>query len=119
MFDGLVVLEEYFVNVGVNRPEIALEVGNESRHGCLGNGEYAANNIADPIVLPQAKETSDDPTCIREQLDRQASYMYRHQELLCQVSGSARSGEGGLDEVEGSLRTVALVTVMPIGITVP
>ena len=39
MFDGLVVLEKDFVNVWVNRPEIALEVGNESRDCCLGNRE--------------------------------------------------------------------------------
>jgi hypothetical protein len=67
MFDGLVVREEYFVNVWVDRPEVALEVGNESRDGCLGNGEYAPNNIPDPIFLPRGKVTSDDPTCIREQ----------------------------------------------------
>ena len=49
MFDGLVVLEENCVDVWVDRPEIALEVGNQSGDGCLGNGEDAPDNIPDPI----------------------------------------------------------------------
>ena len=77
MFDGLVMLEKDIVNVRVDRPEIALEVGNESRDCCLGNREQAANNIPDPILLSRAKETSDDPTCIREQLNRQA-FLHAH-----------------------------------------
>ena len=72
------MLEEYCVNVRVDRPEIALEVGNESRDRWLGNGEYAPDDIPDPIFLSQAKVTSDDPLCIREQLDRQSPYMDIH-----------------------------------------
>ena len=39
MFDDLVVLEKDFVNVRVDRPEIALEVGHESRDRWVGNRE--------------------------------------------------------------------------------
>src|SRR5262245_55435043 len=87
MLHALVVLEKYFVDVRMDRPEIALEIGNENRHGCLRDGEDAADNVADPIFLPQAKVTSDDPACIREQLDRQARYLYGHEDLPRQKIG--------------------------------
>jgi hypothetical protein len=69
MLDGLIMLKEYSVNVRVDWQEIALEVGNESRDGILWNSEYAPNNIPDPVLLSQAKVTSDDPTRIRKQQD--------------------------------------------------
>jgi hypothetical protein len=62
MLDGLIVLEEYFVNVWVDWPEIAFKVGNENGDGCFGDGEDAPNNIPGPILLSQAKVASDDPT---------------------------------------------------------
>jgi hypothetical protein len=85
MFDGLVVLEKDIVNVRVDRPEIALELANESRDRCLGNREQAADNIPDPILLARAEVTSDDPACIREQLNRQASYMHTHNRVMASI----------------------------------
>jgi len=80
MFDRLVVLEKDVVNVWVDRPKIALEIGNQSRDSCLGNRQQPADNIPDPILLSRAKVTSDDPTWIREQSNRQASYLHIHNE---------------------------------------
>jgi len=69
----------------VDRPEIAFEVANERRDRRLGNREQAANNIPDPILLSRPKVTSDDPTCIREQLNRQASYMHTHNWVMASI----------------------------------
>ena len=66
LFDGFVMLEEYLIDVWVDRPEIALEVRDESRDAGLGNGQDAPNDISNPIFLAQAKVPSDDPACIRE-----------------------------------------------------
>ena len=44
--------------------------------------EQAANNIPDPLLLSRSKETSDDPACIREQLNRQASYLHTHKAAI-------------------------------------
>ena len=76
--DGLVVLEENCVDVWVNRAEIAPEVGNQSDHGCLGNGEDAPDNIPDPVDFSGAEVTRNDPTRVREQLDRQAPHVHGH-----------------------------------------
>ena len=76
MLDGLVMLEKDVVDVRVDRPEIALEVGS-SVATCLGNGEQATDDIPDPVLLSRAKEPGNDPTCIRQQLNRQA-FLHAH-----------------------------------------
>src|SRR5580765_8278562 len=95
MFDYVEMFEENVTNVWMDGPEIALELGNESRDRRFWRGEYAINNISNAVFLPQSEKTSDDPTCVREQLNRQASNVYRHDNLLCQ-SLPAWSMEGSL-----------------------
>ena len=80
LYGSLVSFTPVSTNVWVDRPKIALEIGNQSRDSCLGNRQQPADNIPDPILLSRAKVTSDDPTWIREQSNRQASYLHIHNE---------------------------------------
>jgi hypothetical protein len=55
MFDDVVMLEKDIVNVWMDEPEIALEIGNESRDCDLGNRERATHNIPNPVFLSRPK----------------------------------------------------------------
>ena len=76
--DRLVVLEEDVVDIRVPRPEVAVELGQEGRDVCHGDGQQPPDDVPDPVHLPGVEEPGDDSARIRQELDRQARHMDGH-----------------------------------------
>ena len=81
MLDHFKMFEKDVVDVRVHRPEVALEAGQERLDLGLGNGQQPLDDVPDPVLLSRPKEPGNDPSWIRQQLDRQSSHMHCHREL--------------------------------------
>jgi hypothetical protein len=74
------MFEKDVVDVGMPRLEVVNEAGQKGLDLGVGNGQQPLDDVLDPVLLARPKEPSDDPAWIRQELDRQSSYVHGHRQ---------------------------------------
>lgn len=78
IFDQLKMLEKDVVDIRVRQPEVALEARDERLDLGFGKSQEPLDNVPNPVLFSRPKEPGNDPSWIRQQLDRQSSHMHCH-----------------------------------------
>ena len=61
LLDHLKVLEKDVIDIRVQRPEVALDAGEDRFDLVLGNRQQPIDDVADPVLIAWPEEAGDDP----------------------------------------------------------